>query len=98
MLKREVILEYTLRSPFGTFDASNDQTLELAVEGETITYTEINRLSGFAGTSGDILGRTTWAATPGQDDPDSVKVRVDIDVKIMPLPFALGWLKTGVRK
>ena len=97
-LQRKASLSFDVSSPFGTSKATGVQSMELRMEGGTITYSEASCFTGFPMMSKDLHSKITFAVKPSTDDPDTITVLVSISVDDVSLPRPINWLKGMIGK
>lgn len=93
-LHRVASLVNSVTCPLGVIETQvqQDQTLTVSKDG-VMTYMTVDSIKGVPLTKGDMVVKTTVDVESKADNPDSVRVRVKVNVAEIQLPTMLRWLK-----
>lgn len=93
-LQRAASLVNSVTCPLGVIETQvqQDQTLTVSKDG-IVTYTTVDSVKGVPLTKGNMIIHTMVDVVSKADNPDSVRVRVKVNVAEIRLPMMLRWLK-----
>lgn len=92
-LQRAAHLVNSVTCPLGKLETNVEQDQTLTVHDGVMTFASVDSCTGVPFVNGKVIIKTIINVTSEDDSPDSVRVRVVVNVDDLKLPVMLRWLK-----